>query len=95
MGNDVDGVIGEDWGTPMVYDRSRGEKLFVRDHRAGEAADPSRKPSSNRLGQPSSVCLYTTLACGTSSLRGLTPTSSKYLDEQICFRTTDIDDFSL
>lgn len=57
MGKDVAGLMGDVGGTPIVYDRLRGVKLWVNDHRAGEAAEPSRKPSSNRLGQPSSVCL--------------------------------------
>ena len=61
MGNDVAGVMGEDCGTPMVNDRFRGVGLLVNDHRAGETAVPSRKPSSNRLGQPSSVGLEVTL----------------------------------
>lgn len=39
---------------PKLKDLLRGGR-FVKDHRAGAAADPSRKPSSNRFGQPSSV----------------------------------------
>lgn len=73
MGNDDTGVIGDDWGTPIVYDRSRGVKLLVNDHRAGETADPSRIPSSNRLGHPSSVCLYITSAYDTTSLKDRMP----------------------
>lgn len=95
MGNDVAGVMGEDCGTPMVNDRFRGVGLLVNDHRAGETAVPSRKSSSNRLGQPSSVCLEVTLAYSTSPLRNLTPTVSMCLDEQIDFRTAGIDDFWL
>ena len=43
-------------GIPTLYDLLRAGKL-VKDHLAGVAADPSRKPSSNRFGHPSSVCL--------------------------------------
>ena len=39
----------------MLQDLFRGK--FMKDNRAGVAADPSRKPSSNRFGHPSSVCL--------------------------------------
>lgn len=63
----MEGVV-EDKGTmggggwiPRLYDRLRPWE-WAKDHRAGATADPSRNPSSNRLGQPSSVCLYPGLA---------------------------------
>lgn len=45
---------------PRLKDRccgGPGGGRLLNDHRAGVAAELSRKPSSNRLGQPSSVCL--------------------------------------
>lgn len=67
------------------------EKL-VNDHRAGVAPEPSRIPSSNRLGQPSSVCLRTGLEHTISSKRNLMPTFSACPDEQIDCRIEDIGD---
>lgn len=60
------GPIGKGCCMPRLYDLLRAGK-FVNDQRAGVAAEPSRNPSSNRLGQPSSVCLEFRLASGSTN----------------------------
>lgn len=58
---DAEEAMGDECGTARLYSRWRAGMLG-KDHRPGEASEPSRNPSSNRLGHPSSVCLESNLA---------------------------------